>query len=127
MVDRPYRVELTNHFQDRLDAIEAFLSAADADFAFDALLRELRGTVIPNLGRFPRMGRRYLDAPPRSTEALAILAQLPAGALDIMREYLHGDYLLLYTVFDAEATVTLLSIRHGRELSFDFAGLWPSA
>jgi mRNA-degrading endonuclease RelE of RelBE toxin-antitoxin system len=52
---------------------------------------------------------------------------LPAGAANALREYLHGDYLMLYTVLDATATVYLLSIRHHRQLSIDFAGLWPSA
>lgn len=124
-----YRVELTASFLERLDAIEAFLLEADTGFAFDALLAELRATVIPNLRRFPRIGRRYLDNPPsflpQSAEALAQLAALPIGAAHALREYLHGDYLMLYTVTEADTTVYLLSIRHHRQLSFDFARLWP--
>jgi plasmid stabilization system protein ParE len=126
-----YRVELTASFLERLDAIEAFLVEADAGFAFDELLAELRASVIPNLTRFPRMGRRYLAHPPQSAEALAQLAALPPGAPDALREYLHGDYLLLYTVVQAspraKACVYLLSIRHHRQLGFDFAKLWPAA
>lgn len=122
-----YQVELTASFLQRLDAIEAFLTEADAPFAFDELLVELRATVIPNLARFPRIGRRYLDKPPQSAEALAQLAALPAGAAGTLREYLHGDYLMLYSAMDAGATVYLLSIRHHRQLSFDFARLWPGA
>jgi len=122
-----YRVELTASFLERLDAIEAFLLEADAGLAYDALLAELRATVIPNLRRFPRIGRRYLDNPPQSAEALAQLAALPAGAAHALREYLHGDYLMLYTATEADATVYLLSIRHHRQLSFDFARLWPGA
>jgi plasmid stabilization system protein ParE len=121
-----YRVELTASFLERLDAIEAFLTEADAGFAFDDLLAELRATVFPNLARFPRIGRRYLNNPPQSAEALAQLAALPAGAASALREYLHGDYLMLYTAMDANATVYLLSIRHHRQLSFDFAKLWPN-
>jgi plasmid stabilization system protein ParE len=119
-----YRVELTASFLERLDAIEAFLLEADAGVAFDALLAELRATVIPNLRRFPRIGRHYLDNPPQSAEALAQLAALPIGAAHALREYLHGDYLMLYTATEANATVYLLSIRHHRQLSFDFAHLW---
>ena len=126
-----YRVELTASFLERLDAIEAFLVEVDAGFAFDDLLAELRATVIPNLRRFPRMGRRYLANPPQSAEALAQLAALPAGAADALREYLQGDYLMLYTVVDAsteaKSSVYLLSIRHHRQLSFDFARHWPGA
>jgi hypothetical protein len=129
VADPLYRVELTASFLERLDAIEVILVEAGAGFAFDDLLAEIRATVIPNLRRFPRMVRRYLANPPQSTEALAQLAALPAGAPDALREYLHGDYLMLYSVVDAfaqaQATVYLLCIRHQRQLSFDFARLWP--
>jgi plasmid stabilization system protein ParE len=124
VVDQLYRVELTASFLERLDAIEAFLAQADAGSAFDELLAEMRATVIPNLQRFPRIGRRYLANPPQSAEALAQLATLPLGAPDSLREYLHGDYLLLYVAMDAQETVYLLSIRHHRQLSFDFARMW---
>ncbi len=127
MANDLYRVELAASFLERLDAIEAFLTEADAAFAFDNLLAELRATVIPSLARFPRIGRRYLDNAPRSAEALTQLATLPAGSAGALREYLHGDYLVLYSAVDVQATVYLLSIRHHRQLSFDFARLWPSA
>ena len=119
MTDRLYRVELTASFLERLGAVEEFLTGADAHFAYDDLLAELRATVLPNLRRFPRMGRRYLEQPPQSAEALTLLARLPAGAADALREYLSGDYLILYTA--VESTVYLLSIRHHRQLSFSFA------
>ncbi len=125
MADPLYRVELTASFLERLDSIEAFLVEANAGFAFDDLLAEIRATVIPNLRRFPRIGRSYLANPPQSAEALALLAAMPAGAPDALREYLHGDYLVLYVVMDAKETVYLLTIRHHRQLSFDFARLWP--
>ncbi len=127
MAEGLYRVDLTASFLERLEAIEAFLLEAGAGFAFDALLAELRATVIPNLSRFPRIGRPYLNNPPQSAEALAQLAALPSGAPNALREYLHGDYLMLYTATDANATVYMLSIRHHRQLSFDFARLWPGA
>ncbi len=119
-----YRVELTASFIERLASIEEFLTEADAAFAYDDLLAELRATVIPNLARFPRLGRRYLDQPPQSAEALALLGALPAGAADALREYLHGDYLVLYTVVEASSVVYLLSIRHHRQLTFDSGASW---
>ncbi len=124
MAEDVYRVELTANFLERLDAIEAFLAESDAAFAFDDLLADLRATIVPNLARFPRMGRRYLDNPPQSAEALTQLAALPPGAANALREYLHGDYLMLYAAIDVSTTVYLLSIRHHRQLSFDFARLW---
>jgi hypothetical protein len=125
VADTLYRVELAASFLERLESIEAFLVEADAGFAFDDLLAEIRATVIPNLRRFPRIGRRYLANPPKSSEALALLAAMPAGAPDALREYLHGDCLVLYVAMEAQETVVLLTIRHHRQLSFDFARLWP--
>ena len=49
MADPLYRVELTASFLERLESIQAFWVEADAGFAFDDLLAELRATVIPNL------------------------------------------------------------------------------
>ncbi len=101
---------------------------ADAGLAFETLLAELRATVIPNLRRFPRIGRHCLAHPPQSAEALAQLAALPAGTPAALREYLQGDYLILDTVVDASAetrpTEYLLSIRHHHQLSFAFSRLW---
>jgi plasmid stabilization system protein ParE len=122
-----YRVELTASFLERLDSIEGLLREADAPYAYDALLAELRDAAIPNLRRFPRMGRRYLDQPPQSAEAIAQLGLLPAGAADALRVLASGDYLILYADEPKSATVYLLSIRHHRQLSFDFARLWPGA
>jgi plasmid stabilization system protein ParE len=120
-----YRVELTASFLERLESIEAFLKEVDAPHAYDALLAALRDTVIPNLRRFPRMGRRYLDQPPQSAEAIAQLGELPAGSADSLRVLGSGDYLILYTEESKGSTVYLLTIRHHRQLSFDFARLWP--
>ena len=124
MAEALYRVELTDSFLARLHSIEAFLTEADASIAFDDLLTGLRATVVPNLARFPLMGRRYLDQPPQSVEALEQLSQLPAATAQSLRVYLHGDYLILYSVM--KKVVYLLSIRHHRQLSFDFEGLWST-
>lgn len=125
MADPAYRVELTASFLERLESIEAFLREADAPLAYDALLTTLRDTVIPNLRRFPRMGRRYLDHPPQSAEAIAMLGQFPAGAADGLRVLGSGECLILYIEEERSATEYLLSIRHHQQLSFDFAKLWP--
>ena len=122
MAEPRIQVELTASFIERLESIETFLAEADALQTYDNLLDGLRRTIIPNLRRFPRIGRRYLDKPPQSAEAMAQLAALPPGAADALREYLHRDYLILYTL--TGSTVYLLSIRHHRQLSFAFAKLW---
>lgn len=126
MAEDRYRVELTSSFLERLDAIETLLIEAEATFAYDHLLAELRTTVIPNLARFPRIGRRYLENAPQSAEALAQLAALPAGSAAALREYLHGDYFTLFVASEADTAIYLLSIHHHRQLSFDFPRLWPA-
>jgi hypothetical protein len=126
VAERLHAVELTASFLACLESIEIFLTEADAAHAYDDLLILLRAEVISNLRRFPNMGCLYLDQPPRSVEALAMLATLPPGAADGLRVYLAGDYLILYVVDKAGSVATLLSIRHHRQLSFDFAKIWSS-
>lgn len=124
MADTRYTVELAGLFLACLDSIDRFLQEADAGFAYDDLLAQLRAELIPNLSRFPGMGRRYLDNPLRSVEGLGLLATLPPGAADRLHLILLGDYLVLYVVDEGKRTVTLLSIRHHRQLSFDFVRMW---
>lgn len=55
----------------------------------------------------------------------ALTEQLSALAADAeLREYVMKHYLLLYA--RVKGVVYLLSIRHHRQLSFDFAALWPA-
>ncbi len=121
-------VKLTAHFARRLEDIEHFLIEADAPTAFDGLLDELLDVAIPNLQRFPRMGRPFLHQQVRSVEAAsavgALTKQLAALSIDpdTLREYVLKHYLLLYAV--ADDAIYLLSIRHHRQLSFDFEGHW---
>ncbi|MFT3847111.1 MAG: type II toxin-antitoxin system RelE/ParE family toxin [Propionivibrio sp.] len=62
-------VKLTANFEHNLEEIEQFLAEAGVAQAFDALLDELTNTLIPNLERFPALGRAFLNRPVRSVEA----------------------------------------------------------
>jgi hypothetical protein len=54
-----------------------------------------------------------------------LTAKLRAIAQDgELREYVMTHYLVLYARLDA--TVYLLSIKHHRQISFDFESLWQS-
>lgn len=121
-------VKLTANFERNLEGIEAFWVDAGASEAFDALLDELEGTVIPNLETFPGMGQLFMERPVRSVEVANGLAGLSKqlGSLDNdgeLREYVTASCVLLYARI--KGTVYLLSIRHQRQLSFDFAAMWP--
>jgi hypothetical protein len=103
------------------------LLQANAPQALDALLDELTDTVIPNLERFPGMGRLFFERPTRSVEARNGIEGLQRkrkaiSKEDEVREYLMSHYLLLSARFDT--TIYLLSIRHHRQLSFDFQSQW---
>ena len=121
-------VKFTANFEHNLEDIERFLTEAEAPRAFDVLLDELLDTVIPNLKRFPGMGRPFLRRPPRSIEAANALDVLTATLAtltperDALREYVLTHYLLLYAVLGE--TIHLLAIRHQRQLSFNFEKLW---
>ena len=116
-------VRVTANFEANLVAIQAFWKGAGAPEAYDRLIGDLTNTVVGNLERHPTIGRPFLDRNALSIEARDRIARLKkrvdAGAL---REYLSGDYLILYTV--VASTVYLLSIKHHRQLSFAFGQLW---
>lgn len=121
-------VKFTEHFERNLEDIGDFLSEVEVPQAFDGLLDELLETVVPNLERFPEMGKPFLIRQARSVETTNALATLRAklSALtqdaDALREYVLKDDLLLYVLIGG--TIYLLAIRHQQQLSFDFEGHW---
>jgi len=121
-------VRLTANFERNLADIERFLADADASRAYDALLDELLATVIPNLERFPAIGRPFLANAVRSVETTNGLEALRAKLLaltpdpEALREYIFDHYLVLYAKIGAN--LYLLAIRHHRQLSFDFQSHW---
>lgn len=121
-------VKLTLNFKRNLDEVDIYLRESDASHAFDALLEELTDFIVPNLERFPRMGRSFLTHTSRSVETTQAASRLSvemarAAAGGEVREYLMKHYLLLYAFI--EGTVYLLSLRHHQQLSFDLARHWP--
>lgn len=127
IVTHSVKVKLTANFERNLQEIDEFLTLAKAPQAFDGLLEELTDTVIPNLERFPGMGRLFLARPARSVEVTNGTARLTQQLGSIandgeLREYVMTHYLLLYAWIND--VVSLLSIRHQRQLSFDFEALW---
>lgn len=126
-------VRLTANFEINLAQIADFWRNCDAPQAYEHLLEALGDTVIGNLENHPRIGRRFFARTAYSLEVRQRLAALAKrhGSAEV-REYLSGDYLLLYSVTQ-EGTVAkrltmvyLLAIRHHRQLSFDFEGFWQA-
>ena len=117
-------VYATQNFADNLDEIERFLHERDVPHAFHALLQRLFDTIIPNLQRFPEIGLDFLARRPGSAEGIARLEALRKrrGTSVEIREYITGDYLLLYAVRDDG--IYLLSIKHHLQLSFDLKDHW---
>jgi plasmid stabilization system protein ParE len=121
-------VKLTPNFERNLDEVEIYLRENDASHAIDLLHDELTDFVVPNLERYPRMGRSLIARPTRSVEATQAAVRL-GEALEAVaegaeiREYLMKHYLVLYAL--VEGTVFLLAIRHHQQLSFDLIKHWP--
>jgi len=123
-MNQPCRVQVTHNFERNLADIRLFLEKQEALQVYSALLEQLFETVIPNLERFPMMGVDFLWRHPQSAEGLARLEDLRRrlGEEVSLREYITGDYLVLYAVRGRDAY--LLSIKHHRQLSFDLKGHW---
>jgi len=114
-VVEPTRVQITQNFERNLEALEAFWIDAEGGQGFDALLDELVGRMIPNLERFPNLGRLFTKRPVRSVEALHGLEQLKpllsaVGKTTLVYEDLIGPCVLLYA--HHAGSIHLLSIHH---------------
>ena len=123
----PIAVKLSANFERNLEKIERFLIDGEAAPACDELLDELLETVIPNLERFPAMGRSLMDRPLRCVETSNAIDALQGKLITIdghaeIRELMLPHYLLLYAFSGTE--IFLLAIAHHRQLSFDFKALW---
>lgn len=119
-------VRFTKNFQANLQDIDAFWLRNGFPRGYDNLLDEIGDAIVPNLERFPAIGRPFLSRPSDSIESVAKQERLRAqlfrlGEDSDMRESVTGDYLLLYAAIGK--VVYLLSIRHHKQLTFDFAHL----
>ena len=117
-------VKFTANFEANLTLIETFWSENEHPQGFDRLLDDLGETVIPNLERFPAMGRPFLARQPESVEALARLENLEkrVAKLDVkgeLREYVMEEYLVLYAIM--KSAIYLLFIKHQKQLAFSIA------
>ena len=125
MSRRPVQVFITANFERNLAEIREFLASMGAELAFDVLVDRLASELIPNLELFPDLGADFVARAPLSREGQALFERVieGAGGSPDLRQVIEGDYIVLYLV--RAQSLFLLSIRHHRQLSFDFAGHWP--
>ena len=118
-------VRATANFERNLAAIRDFLLAEGGEAAFEALITRLDATIVPALERFPDMGASFTGKAPLSREGRVLFERVVAlsGVDGEIRQLVEGDYVILY--LHRGAAIFLLSIKHHRQLSFDFAGHWP--
>ena len=121
---RRFSVQISYNFDRNLDQIREFLNEQGEVQAFDGLLDRLFETIIPNLERFPELGTDFFARAPQSLEGQTHLEGLKKrlGRDVWLREYITGDYMLLYAV--RGTNIYLLSIKHHRQLSFDLKSNW---
>ena len=119
------QLQITHNFKRNLDDIRDFLHEAGEALLFERLLEELFGQILPSLEQFPRMGVDFCKREAGSIEVVRRIEVLQKriGQEKELRELITGDYLLLYVV--GPDNLSLLSIRHHRQLSFDLSGHWP--
>lgn len=117
-------VRITSNFDKNLVDIRRFLAGQGVPREFQFLLEQLFETVLPNLESFSEMGVDFLAKAPQSMEGLMRLETFKTASREntSLREYISGDYLLLYALSGDNRY--LLSLRHHRQLSFNFKEHW---
>lgn len=116
-------VKFTANFEANLVEIEAYWSLIQFPQGYDRLLDDLSATLIPNIERFPGMGRPFGERQPESVEAVTGIEKLNQRLAKLdskgeLREYVMDDYLVLYAILGS--TAYLLAIKHHKQLSFDY-------
>lgn len=113
------RVGFSPNFERNFDAIRDFLAEQDASTAFTSLVESVALRLVPMLEAHPRMGRDWMLRAPLSGKGRALRARIEAklGKARELREFVLDDYLALYSIDGA--VLTLLAIRHHRQLMFD--------
>ncbi|BBU26978.1 hypothetical protein BTHE68_07120 [Burkholderia sp. THE68] len=114
-------------FAARLSDMERYWVRKDNLDGFVRILQSLEEEVVPLLQRFPALGRRFLNTRPDTVHALLAYEKLAdatesASIAAELREYVFDDHVLLYLL--ADDTIYLVSIRHCKEVSFEFDYLW---
>jgi hypothetical protein len=110
------KVVATQNLVRNLEALERF--RPDRPQAWLRMNSLLASKVIPLLRRQPRVGRLFDRGQLTPHPILEhVRKRLGGGEL---REWLVGEYLLLYVVGSRQ--VTLVAMRHTRELGYDFGG-----
>ena len=103
--------------------IESFLEDEGSGY-FLQFFHRLVDEVVPTLCRFPLSGRSFLERAIVSAQALHT-AERMTGFLqeaDDLREFIQGEYLLLYLVRGNQ--IVFLSVKHHQQLSYDLHRFW---
>jgi plasmid stabilization system protein ParE len=117
------RLLFTDNFARNLDAIESFLSV-EGGAAFQRLLDHLFEDICPQLARFPKSGRSFLEHQVGSTEARSLFERLQEKlrAGDDLREFVVDAFVVLYLIRGNR--IYFLAIKHHRQLSYDLLRFW---
>ncbi len=113
----------TENFAVNLDSIRIFLEPEGKSF-YERLISRLFDEIVPTLCRFPQSGRWFLGHRARSLESQALLDRLESLLRkdDDLREFIVGDYIILYLV--GQNRLIFLAINHHSQLSFDLKRFW---
>lgn len=116
-------VRLTDNFIANLRGIEAYYADHDGVHGFGAVLDQVFDTLIPNLERFPAMGRPFLERDAYSVEGVKLREQLLVEYPEYeVREFLLRQHVALYALHGPR--VFLLAIKDFRQLTYDFQRVW---
>jgi len=119
-----HRIQVTRNFACNLEEIEQHFRGCDSPRGWETVLERLFEEIIPTLRQFPLIGRDFLDRQPLTYEGVLLVEQVKRrlGNQVSLREYLSGDYHLLYAIRGED--IFILAVKHYPQASFDLSGDW---
>ena len=104
------RVVATANFWRNVEGLRSFRTQHPS--GFEHAIGKLQDDVLPLLRQHPSVGRLYGPGRPIIEKVVSRLGE------GVLREALIDEYVMLYLVGTKQ--IFLLSLRHGRELTYDF-------
>jgi len=118
------RVVLGAAYECALDEAVDYLLGVGAQTAAQQLLDEAYDVLPQRLAQLPHIGRAFVAQHPEAADVRSVWAAVcELLGQDIeLREYVFGDYLVLYAI--QGNTLHLLTLRHHRQSGFHFDETW---
>jgi len=120
-------IKVTGNFDHNLESIRCYFHQHHQTEKYEKLLDTLFDKIIPNLQSHPMIGFDFLAQSVNTVEELRQVSIIKAKLAKntSIRQYNDKDHIVLYALTTTAKSndVSLLSIKHQQQMTFDLSGI----